>query len=291
MLKKILIGVSVFVGLVILAAGGFYAKAYFSTKARMGKQYQVALEGLNVTSDSAQLAYGARLIKAKGCVDCHGEDLGGKIFIDDPKLGFIVARNITKGKGGLSQDYSVADWELALKHGIRRDGKPLLIMPSHEYAMLTKEDMSAIVAYAITVPHVERELPMSEIGPLGNVLTELGKLPLLPAEMIDHSRKLEDEIKAEASVEYGKYLSNSCIGCHRTNFKGGEPIAPGFPVVADISSTGHIASWSEDQFINTLRTGKTPEGKELKASEMPWNMTAQYTDTELKALYMFLRSI
>jgi mono/diheme cytochrome c family protein len=257
----------------------------------MNKHYEVQPEGITVTGDSAQLAYGARLIKAKGCVDCHGDDLGGKVFIDDPKLGFIVARNITKGSGGLPAAYNVSDWELALKHGIRKDGRPLIIMPSHEYTLLTKEDMSAIVAYAITVPNVDRAFPASEIGPLGNVLTELGKLPLLPAEMIDHSRKLEKEIKAEVSIEYGKYLANSCIGCHRTNFKGGEPIAPGFPVVADISPTGHVGNWSEEQFINTLRTGKTPEGKILKASEMPWNMTAQYTDTELKALYLFLRSI
>jgi mono/diheme cytochrome c family protein len=291
MLRKIFLGIGVFSGLVILSAAGFYTKAYLSTQARINKKYEVELQGLSVKGDSAQLLYGARLIKAKGCVDCHGEDLGGKMFIDDPKLGFIVARNITKGSGGLPETYNVSDWELALKHGIRKDGKPLLIMPSHEYTLLTKEDMSAIVAYAMTVPDVDRAFPASEVGPLGNVLTELGKLPLLPAEMIDHSRKLEEEIKAEVSIEYGKYLANSCIGCHRANFKGGEPIAPGFPVVADISPTGHVGKWSEEQFINTLRTGKTPEGKSLKPSEMPWNMTAQYTETELKALYLFLRSI
>jgi hypothetical protein len=40
-----------------------------------------------------------------------------------------------------------------------------------------------------------------------------------------------------------------------------------------------------------LRTGKTPEGKEIDPKNMPWPMTAAYTDTELKALYAYLKSI
>jgi hypothetical protein len=73
--------------------------------------------------------------------------------------------------------------------------------------------------------------------------------------------------------------------------KGGEPIAPGFPVVADISSSGKPAQWTEAQFIETLRTGKTPEGKILKPEEMPWTMTKAYTEVELKALHLYLKSI
>jgi len=123
------------------------------------------------------------------------------------------------------------------------------------------------------------------------ILTELDKLPLLPAEQINHERMLVKEIKAEVSVDYGKYLSTACQGCHRENMKGGEPIAPGFPVVADITTSGNPGKWTEEQFIAALRTGKTPEGKMLKPEEMPWNMTKVYTDLELKALYRYLHSL
>lgn len=284
-------GAGVVIAVAIFAAAGFLGKAYFSVKSRINKQYQVDVEDIAATRDSAVLAYGSRLATAKGCRGCHGKDLGGKIFIDDAKLGIFYASNLTKGTGGLPADHSVEDWILALKHGIRKDGKPLLIMPSHEYTLLSRQDMSALISYMTTLPKIDREIPDQKLGPLAYILTELDKLPLIPAEMIDHSRKLVTGVEAEVSVEYGKYLSSACQGCHRHDMKGGEPIAPGFPVVADISSTGHVGGWTEEQFMTTLRTGKTPEGKVLNPTEMPWNMTSVYTDTELKALYVYLQSM
>lgn len=291
MLKKIFIGTGVILAILLLALSGFVTKAYYSTQARRNKVYNIEPQSIPISSDSAQLAYGSRLVTAKGCRDCHGQDLGGKVFIDDPKLAFLAGKNLTKGKGGLPEEHNINDWVLALKHGIRRDGKPLLLMPSHEYTLLSEADMAAVIAYTTSLPKIDREFPPQKIGLLGMVLTDLGKIDLFPAEMIDHNRSLVKEVKAEVSADFGKYLSNGCQGCHRANMKGGDPIAPGFPPVADISSTGHVAQWTEQQFINTLRTGQTPEGKILKPSEMPWNMTAAYTDTELKALYIYLRNI
>ena len=291
MLKKIskIVGI-IFAGIIFLIVA-FYTKVYISTENRINKVYSITPQELVIKSDSATLAYGQRLITAKGCNDCHGQDLGGKVFIDDPALGKVFARNLTKGKGGLPSEHGVQDWVLALKHGVRRDGKPLLIMPAHEYTLLSEGDMKAIIAYCSQVPLVDRELPQSSVGPLGRILTDLGQLPLLPVEMIDHSRNLSVDLAPQVTVEYGKYLSASCQGCHRDNMKGGDPIAPGFPVVADISSTGNPGKWTDDQFMQTLRTGHTPEGKKLNPSEMPWTMTQAYTDTELKALHMFLKTM
>jgi len=73
--------------------------------------------------------------------------------------------------------------------------------------------------------------------------------------------------------------------------KGGPPLAPGFPVVADISSSGNPGKWTEDQFMSTLKSGITPEGKKLNPEEMPWVAFKNYNDTELKALFMFLKSM
>lgn len=291
MLKKILKISGIIVGVIILLIAGFYLKVYIGTESRMNTLYSVDPKPLVLSNDSATLVYGQRLITTKGCNDCHGEDLGGKVFVDDPALGFIVARNLTRGKGGLPKEYAVSDWVLALKHGIRRNGKPLLFMPAHEYALLSEGDMKAIIAYAMQVPSVDRELPSSSVGPLGRILTDLGKLPLLPAEMIDHSSELRKDIVPAVSVEFGKYLSNACQGCHREHMKGGEPIAPGFPVVADISSSGNPGKWTDEEFIRTLRTGHTPEGKQLNPKDMPWTMTKAYTDTELKALHLYLRTM
>lgn len=291
MIKRIFKGVAIFIGVIVVLASGFYTKVYFSTESRMNKVYAVTPQKISISSDSAILALGKHLVETKGCQDCHGADLGGKVFVEDAALGFLIARNLTKGKGGLPKEHNTDDWVLALKHGIRRDGKPLLFMPSHEFAHLSETDMSAMISYCLTLPSVDRALPESTIGFLGRILTDLGKLPLLPAEMIDHEKKLIPEVKVEISPAYGKYLSISCVGCHRDNMKGGEPVAPGYPVVADISSTGNPGKWTAEQFMHTLRTGETPEGKKLNPGQMPWTMTKGYTDVELKALYLYLKSI
>lgn len=290
MIKKVLKIAGIIVGIVVLVAAGYYLKASSSVQERMEQNYTVELEHLDIPTDTATLAYGKRLITTKGCDDCHGADLGGKVFIEDPGLGLIIASNLTKGKGGLPADFDGDDWLMALKHGLR-DGKPLIFMPSHEYAHLSQEDMSAIIAYCSQIEPVDRELPNTEIGPIARILTDLGKFPLLPAEMINHSGKLKRNVKAEVSAEYGKYLSIACQGCHRENMKGGDPVGPGFPDVADISSTGNPGKWTTEQFVNTLRTGNTPEGKILNPKDMPWTMTKAYTDLELHALHLYLRSL
>lgn len=291
MIKKVLKISGIVLGSVVAMVALFYAKVYFSTESRLNKRYNVTANALPIRYDSASYELGARLIVAKGCTDCHGDDLGGKIFIDDPAIGKIVASNLTYGKGGLPATYDEYDWTLALKHGLRRNMKPLWLMPSHEYARLTDEDLATIISFASRVPNVDRELPGNALGPIGRVLTDLDKFPLLSAEHIDHNAKPAKLVKQEVSIEFGKYLAVGCEGCHRVNMKGGDPVAPGFPEVANITSSGNPGKWTEQQFMNTLRTGLTPEGKQLNSKEMPWTMTKAYTDIELKALYAYLTSL
>jgi hypothetical protein len=40
-----------------------------------------------------------------------------------------------------------------------------------------------------------------------------------------------------------------------------------------------------------IRTGQTPEWKQMKQEDMPWQMTARYTGEELQSLYQFLQSL
>jgi cytochrome c553 len=291
MIKKILKVTGIVFGSLVMLAALYYLKVYISTENRMHQTFDVKAEVMPINKDSATLALGAHLVKVKGCTDCHGTDLGGKIFVDDAALGLLPAANLTKGKGGRPADYNYEDWVLALKHGVRRDHTPLLFMPSHEFTLLSEKDMGALIAYCSELPKVDRELPEKNLGPVAKILADLNKLPLFPAEMIDHSRKMVKDVKAEISIEYGKYLSTSCQGCHRENMKGGEPVAPGFPPVADISSSGHAGKWSDEQFMETLRTGVTPEGKTLNPSEMPWPMAKEFSDLELKALHLYLNSL
>lgn len=64
-------------------------------------------------------------------------------------LGIAIssARNLPKGEGGLAAGYTTSDWMRALEHGIAKNGKPLLFMPSHEITRMTKNDLASLIAY------------------------------------------------------------------------------------------------------------------------------------------------
>jgi cytochrome c553 len=269
----------------------FYVKARWSTDERLNKKYAFELPQFAFSTDSAILAEGARLAITKHCRDCHGDRMDGTVFIDDPILAKIIAPNLTKGKGGLPEDFNSTDWLRALKHGLKRDSTPLRIMPSHEFTLLAEDDVNALIAYCEQLEPVDHVLPASTLAPLAYILADLDMIPLIPAENIDHDRPLTKSMRREVSAEFGKYVSLSCEGCHRKNMKGGAPIAPGFPEVPDITSTGHPGHWTEQQFMTVLRTGETPEGKHLNPKDMPWVGFKNLSEVEMKALFMYLRNI
>jgi cytochrome c553 len=153
MVRKILKITGMSLGGLAVLATGFYLVAYLSIRERLNRVYRVTPEFLQLPNDSASLKLGARLAIAKGCTGCHGMDLGGRTFIDAPRtLGLFVARNLTRGQHPLPGAYGSREWVLALKHGLRPDGTPLLVMPSHEFTHMTPQDMGAIVAYCAQMP-------------------------------------------------------------------------------------------------------------------------------------------
>ncbi|MGV3604479.1 MAG: c-type cytochrome [Dyadobacter fermentans] len=291
MIRKILKWAGILLAGIIVAAICVYSYIAISMKARMNKTYVFDQETIEIPADSATIARGRHLVAIKGCLDCHGEHLEGKVMNDDGPVGRLVARNLTRGKGGLPADYDVANWLTALRHGVDQDGKPLLFMPSHETTLLSQQDVTALIAYCRQVPPTDHVLPENDLGPVALVMSYLGKMPLLSVEKIDHNKPMIARADSTEGIGQGKYLAVSCTGCHRDNFKGGEPLAPGFPPVPDITAAGHVGKWTKAQFITTLTTGKTPEGHMLKNEDMPWKMTAQYTRTELSSLYDYLQSI
>ena len=280
----------IFLALIILLLLSYFAVSH-NINQRIGKQYAFAAENLPIPHDNATLLRGEHVATIKGCTDCHGKNLAGKVFINDPAIGRLVAANLTHGKGGRPADYSTADWLMALRHGVDRSGRPLLFMPAHESTMLAEPDLQALIAYCQQVPPVDNELPAHAVGPVAKVMTYLGKMPLLPVEMIDHQKPMVARADTALGIGQGKYLSVTCSGCHTPSLKGGDPVVPGQPPVPDLTRTGATGRWTLPQFVHTLRTGKTPGGHQINNEHMPWKMTAQYSDKELASLYQYFRSI
>ncbi len=259
----------------ILLVGVLYAVG----SSKLGRTYQVETALLQVLDDPASIERGAHLSRIHGCIDCHGEQLAGTVFIDEPPFR-LVASNLTPGRGGVGQLYSATDFDRAIRHGVRPDGSPLLVMPSAAYHRLSNEDAADLIAYLRHLPPVDNELPAREVRLLGRVLS---------AFAIDPSFEVRTERVATRPAPDGAYLASiTCAYCHGDGLRGGVSPTPGSPPAPDLAPAGQ---WARDDFFRALRTGVAPDGRRLDPQFMPWTFTQHMTDDELSALHEHLRSI
>jgi mono/diheme cytochrome c family protein len=265
---------------------------YVESESRINASYDIPDPGLTIPTDAAAVAEGARLVAIRGCADCHTTDYGGQLFIDGGPLGTYYATNITPGQGSAVAGFTPGDWERAIRHGVGADGRGLLVMPSFDYDRLSDEDTARMIAYLQTLPPVDRAHPESTVGPVGRLLIASGALPLAAAQ-IDHSAPTPARVVPEVSAAYGEYLVSTCTGCHTESLGGGllPGAGPDDIPAANLTPSGNPGNWTEEQFITTLMTGRTPEGKQLDPAVMPWPVTAQMTETELKALWAYIRTV
>jgi len=271
--------------------------------------------GVGSLVDAALLERGQHLVTVVAqCTYCHGPDLAGRAMADDPWIGRLHASNLTRGAGGVGAALTDEDWRRALRHGVDRAGRSLLLMPSAQLARLSDRDLAAIVAYVRQVPAVDRVWPERRAGWLTRMVVAAGLAPdLLAAEQAaaigrdaspvhsasgvelastaGHAR----EIAAEPTASYGEYLVSigSCRVCHRADLAGGlHPLSlPGEPVPPDLTPGGPLAGWSRDDFARAMREGRTPDGRALDREFMPWPAFAALSDTELDALWRYLRAL
>lgn len=294
MLMKILKGVCIGLGSVIGILLVALAVIYGLSMARLNRSYTVPITLLTIPTDAATVAEGQRQYATRGCVDCHGENGAGKIVVDDPLVGTVMGSNLTAGAGGIGRRYQDADWVRAIRHGVRPDGKPLVIMPAHEYNPINDTDLALLIAYVKSLPPVAQERAPLKIGPLGRILHVSGMVPIVPAEVIDHQAPRPQAIAKGATKEYGAYLAKTCTGCHGATFSGG-PI-PGVPSngpaprnLTPDKETG-LGAWQAADFAKAIRTGVRPDGSQLSTT-MPWPAFQQMTDEEVSALWLYLQSV
>lgn len=277
------------VGLILIAV----VVAFTMASRKLGETYDVAAHPVTIPADSASLERGSHLATIFGCAECHGENFGGKVLIDQQPFATLHATNLTAGEGGASNRYDDAGFAKAIRHGIRHDGRSLIIMPSPEYNHLSDEDVGAIIAAMRRAAPVDNVTPEPNFGPVGRVLLATGQLDaMLVASLIDHDAPHRPAPPAGPTVEYGEYLARICAGCHGANYAGStEPGPDGSPPALNLTPSGRPGTWTLEQFITAMRTGVTPNGYELDPQFMPWPAIGQATDSELEAIHRFLQSL
>ena len=276
--------------LILTASIGWGVSSY-----RIRRSFDFPVARLDIPTDSASIARGRHLAgPIAKCVDCHGTDFGGKVVVDAPAIGLFAGPNLTTGRGGIGGQITPEQFARLLRHGVRRDGHPVIFMPSESYQFLADADIAALYAFLRTVPPVDREPPPTTIGPVIRALNVAGQVPLA-VDVIAHDSTAAPKLAPTAgpTAEYGRYLAEigGCTGCHGPGLSGGR--VPGTPPdwkpASNLTPAG-IGSWSEADFTRALRQGLRPGGTPIDTI-MPWRLTRQMTDDEIGALYAFLKGV
>lgn len=275
----ILAGLLVVAGVVavVMASIGFY---------RLNARYPNRASDIKVAGTPDQIARGQKL--AWTCMGCHsttGEaPPTGRPFIEGgPMFATLYAPNLTPLH---LKDWSDGEIIRAIREGINRDGRSLLIMPSAGFHGMSDDEVQAIVAYLRSLPETAPNTPTRQINIMGAIA--FGMAPIYSAQPPIIGAVAAPE--RTAGPEYGRYLvsTSACADCHGKNLNGGEVGggAPPGPSLLGIPNT-----WSEADFIKTMRTGILPAGTPLGA-EMPWRqISTATTDDDLRAIYAYIKEL
>jgi mono/diheme cytochrome c family protein len=287
--KWLAILVGVVIGLALITVLGMY----ISTTLRINKIYSINVDGVQISSDAAEVARGKAWVSSE-CTHCHGSNLAGKTIFEDPKLGNISSMNLTPGKGGMGSKFSDLDWVRAIRYGVNQEGRSLIAMPASDFYHFSDRDLGAIIAYLKTLPPVDQEWQEPQFTPLAKVLISANAFgKIIEAELIDPNAPRPAVPPAGATSEYGAYLVevSGCRSCHHANLAGGKVSNPQSPKARNLTPGGELVGWTAADFMDTLRTGVTPSGHALNPEFMPWSDFKNMTDEQLTAIWNYLQTL
>src|SRR5262245_51931007 len=265
--------------LTVLGLAGLGLAVYGYSK--VNRTYANPVANITVAGTPQQRARGEQF--APICADCHsskgqlplrGQDFGA----DGPPIGMLWAPNLTPAH---LKTWSDGEIIRAIREGVGKDGRSLVIMPSEVFHNLSDDDVQAMVAYLRSQPSVEPDTPAKQFNVLGAIMAAA----LLPDEAFTHQAPVSAPVSAPPagpSAEYGRYLSTvvGCTSCHGAQFEGGKPDQDGPP--PGPSLVAFVKQHTEADFIKTIRTGVTPEGRTL-SDDMPWRIYQKFSDDDLWA--------
>ncbi len=282
LLKWVLGGLAGVLGLVVLAV----AIIYVYMGHRLGTEFDVEGVAVDVPSDAESIAEGERLARLRGCVDgCHGTGTAGQVFFSIPDGSRVVAPDL----GRMAADYSIADLERVIRHGVRPDRTSVLsIMPSKMFYGLTDEDLGAMLAFLQSREPAEEQLPPTKLGPAVRVMllyfSQKLDFDILPGASIVHDAPRLDPRSADPLVR-GEYLAKTiCTECHADDLRG-------IPA-EDIPSLAIVAAYSREDFGQLMKTGAPIGNRELDLMKtVSLNRFSHLHDAEVDSLHAFLQTL
>jgi mono/diheme cytochrome c family protein len=244
------------------------------------------------------------------CILCHSplDVAGGDMKVTDGMMlagrnwapedvPFVTAPNLTPdpetGVGTWTDDQLAR----AIREGIGHDGRTLFpIMPYQRYRDMSDEDLASIIVYLRSLPPIRNPLPPSKVPfPLNRLINAL-------------PQPIEAPVTPDLSTpeKRGHYITQLavCGDCHTPMDDQGTPVpdmefaggnvmkygdAPGVAAANLTPSVNGIPYYTEDLFIETIRTG-TVRSRQLNGF-MPTRYFRNFTDQDLKDVFAYLKTL
>jgi mono/diheme cytochrome c family protein len=261
-----------FAGLFLFAA----VVVYIVSERVARRIYDAPGTPVSVPGDSGSIREGERLAGIRGCRGCHGAQLAGDVFVDDPLLARVVSPNLTIA----AREYTDAELERIIRHGIRPDGRSVVVMPSGMFSVLDDADLGRIIAYVRSVPPVPGNPREVRLGPLARLMFALGKFEPAAVEVRRAAALSASFPSGNDPMAQGAYLARTaCTECHGFDLRGGDK-PPDLRIAA---------GYSREEFIHLMRTGKALGDRELTLmSKVARGRFSHFTDSEIGALHDYL---
>jgi mono/diheme cytochrome c family protein len=303
--KKILAAV---VAVGVIAVAGAYAYATAPSQTR-------AIAAAGILDDKVLVDAGRYVAVASDCIACHtapgGKEFAGGRAIASP-IGNMYSTNITPDRQTGIGNYSLNDFDRAVRHGIAKDGTSLYpAMPYPSYAKMSDQDVRALYAYfmkgvqPVAAANRANDIswPLSIRWPMG-----IWRKTFAPAEMapLDLGKYQSEQLARGAYLVQG---AGHCGSCHTPRsvtmqeqaldesgkaFLAGGPLIDGW-LAANLrgDKVDGLGSWSEQDIVDTLKTGRN---KSTAVVGGPMNDVVAHsmqhmTDQDLHAIAAYLKSL
>jgi mono/diheme cytochrome c family protein len=212
------------------------------------------------------------------------------MFVDEPGGLRIGGPQVAPGARSVVAAYGPADWDRAVRHGVAPTGRPLMVMPSEDYAGLSDEDFVALVAHLKGLPAVDGRPAVVELPVPVRIAYGLGVMKDAAAK-IDHARAPSPPVAPGVTTEYGRYVAMSCLGCHGPKLEGGRipgapPDWPPAPRLVPGEGTSLARYPDAASLAKLFATGRRPDGSEVKV--MPFEALGRLDEVEVAALHRYL---
>lgn len=227
---------------------------------------------------------GARVARRVGCDGCHGEGGIGKVFMDDPAQGRIVAPNLTQRRSLYPDEAALAG---LLHEGRTHDGHAPWGMPIQSFQHLSRREVRDIDAWLRALPAVENAaLPAGQWSAELTRQTNDGTHPWL-GDLKPTPGNTPPSAPPAEPLALGRHLAlTTCSECHGWDLNGfGDP--GGAPPLAIAKA------YTDEQFARLMRTGEVLAGGKSASGVMSGVATYRFnamTDAEIQALKDYLDS-